>query len=156
MLILIWMTLLRYSSNLKNLTRVAQILLQIPKKASQFSMKLQIPQVTPTIFNREYISAKYSRKQAKIRPRKDITHTLDVQISDIWNTSSMRSRSKQLDNKAVLHVVDTHTHFNSAAFLQGHSVEDVWAAFLKCWDTIYVGFPEEMKVDQRSCFTSLR
>lgn len=61
-----------------------------------------------------------------------------------------------LDKKAVLHVVDTHTHFNSAAFLRGHTVEDVWNAFLKCWATIYVGFPEKIKVDQGSCFTSLR
>lgn len=61
-----------------------------------------------------------------------------------------------LDGKAVLHVVDAHTHFSGAEFLKGQSVEDVWEAFIQCWDSLYTGFPETIKVDQGSAFTSLR
>jgi len=61
-----------------------------------------------------------------------------------------------LDSKAVLHVVDIDTHFNSASFLQGQTVEHVWDAFLSCWTTLYTGHPEKVRVDQGSAFTSLR
>lgn len=51
---------------------------------------------------------------------------------------------------------DAQTHFNSAAFIVGHTVEHVWDAFLFCWATQYTGFPMPTKTDQGSCFTSLR
>ena len=61
-----------------------------------------------------------------------------------------------LEGKAILHVVDCHTHFNSASALIGHSVEDVWDAFVKCWSSLYTGYPKKIRVDQGSCFTSIR
>ncbi len=61
-----------------------------------------------------------------------------------------------LDRKALLHVVDTQTHYMSAAFLKGQTVEDVWEAFLFCWVTLYTGFPLRIRTDQGSAFTSLR
>lgn len=38
-----------------------------------------------------------------------------------------------LDGRAVLHVFDTATGFGNSDFLQGHSLEDVWAAFVTIW-----------------------
>ena len=61
-----------------------------------------------------------------------------------------------LEGKAILHVVDTRTHFSSAAFLDSQSVDGVWAAFLSAWTTLYVGYPSKMRVDQGSIFTSRR
>jgi len=61
-----------------------------------------------------------------------------------------------LDSMAVLHVVDTQTHFSSAIFLQGQSVEDIWYAFLECWVTLYSGYPDVIKVDQGPQFSSPR
>ena len=61
-----------------------------------------------------------------------------------------------LEGKAILHVVDCHTHFNSASALKGHSVEDVWEAFIKCWTSLYTGYPRKLRVDQGSAFTSIR
>lgn len=61
-----------------------------------------------------------------------------------------------IDNKAVLHVVDIDTHFNSAQFLKGNTVEQVWDAFLTCWSTLYIGHPNKIRVDQGSAFTSIR
>lgn len=61
-----------------------------------------------------------------------------------------------LGNKAVLHVIDTDTHFNSASILKGHSVEDVWKSFLSCWVTLYQGYPDTIHTDQGSAFTSVR
>lgn len=61
-----------------------------------------------------------------------------------------------LENKAVLHIVDIDTHFNSAQFLKGNTVEDVWDAFLSCWSTLYIGHPHKIRVDQGSAFTSVR
>ena len=56
--------------------------------------------------------------------------------------------------KPVLHVVDIGTNFNSAAFITGESAESCWHAFLKCWVTLYTGYPEYMKTDQGSIFKS--
>jgi len=61
-----------------------------------------------------------------------------------------------IDRKAILHVVDLATHYSAATFLKGQSVDHVWIAFLTCWVTIYPGFPNNMKTDQGSIFTSPR
>jgi len=61
-----------------------------------------------------------------------------------------------LNKHAVLHVVDTQTHFMSADFLRGGTVEDVWDSFITCWVTLYTGFPMKIRSDAGSCFTSVR
>ena len=61
-----------------------------------------------------------------------------------------------LNGKAVLHVVETQTHFSNAEILTGQSVEDVWRSFINCWASIYARFPSTMRLDQGSAFTSPR
>lgn len=61
-----------------------------------------------------------------------------------------------LDGKAILHIVDTATGFNAAEPLRGQLVEDVWNAFIYGWVTLYPGYPNKLKVDQGSVFTSAR
>ena len=61
-----------------------------------------------------------------------------------------------LERLPVLHVVDTQTHFSSATFLYGESVEAVWYAFLECWVTLYPGYPDKMRTDQGTQFKSPR
>jgi hypothetical protein len=39
-----------------------------------------------------------------------------------------------LDVEFALHVVDTATRFGAAVFLEGQDVEQVWSAFMECWD----------------------
>lgn len=78
-------------------------------------------------------------------PNEKIIFNREVALDLMW-----------LENKAVLHVVDIDTHFNSAKILSGQTVESVWEAFLECWTTLYTGFPDKIKVDQGSAFTSVR
>jgi hypothetical protein len=59
-----------------------------------------------------------------------------------------------LERLPVLHVVDTQTHFSSATFLYGESVEAVWYAFLECWVTLYPVHPYKMRTDQGTQFKS--
>lgn len=67
-----------------------------------------------------------------------------------------------LDSKAVLQIVDTATRFNAATFLDsngetyGQSVEGVWFAFIQTWVTMYTGYPNCIRTDQGSVFTSDR
>lgn len=61
-----------------------------------------------------------------------------------------------LDKKAALHVVDIDTHLNSAVFLKGRTVEQVWEAFNSFWTNLYTGHPQKIRVDQGSAFTSVR
>jgi hypothetical protein len=58
-----------------------------------------------------------------------------------------------IDGHKILHVLDTRTHFSSAVCLRSQSVEGVWAAFLHAWATLCIGYPNRMRVDQRSTFT---
>jgi hypothetical protein len=61
-----------------------------------------------------------------------------------------------LDGQATLHIVDTRTHFSSAAILKRQTVEGVWYAFLDAWATLYLGYPDTFKLDQGSVLTSPR
>ena len=67
-----------------------------------------------------------------------------------------------LDGKAVLHIVDTATRFSAATFLDSHgekygqSVEGIWLAFVMTWATMYTGYPNRLRTDQGSVFTSQR
>ena len=64
-----------------------------------------------------------------------------------------------LDGKALLHIVDTATRFSAAAFLDddfNQSVEGIWLAFIQIWCTMYTGYPNRIRVDQGSSFTSDR
>ena len=65
-----------------------------------------------------------------------------------------------LDGKAVLHVVDTATHFSTATFLDAHGLEygqtseGIWTAFMETWVLPYLGFPNRMRTDHGSAFVS--
>ena len=59
-----------------------------------------------------------------------------------------------IDGKAILHVVDAQTNYQNAVLLKGQSTEQVWDAFVEAWSTVYVGYPNKIKVDQGSVFTS--
>jgi hypothetical protein len=65
-----------------------------------------------------------------------------------------------LDGSAVLHVVDTATRFSAAGFLDDHgaaygqSVNGVWLAFIEIWCTMYVGYPNRLRTDSGSIFTT--
>ncbi len=67
-----------------------------------------------------------------------------------------------LDSKAVLHIVDTATRFSAATFLDSHgetygqSVDGIWLAFCMTWCTMYTGYPNRLRTDQGSVFTSDR
>lgn len=56
--------------------------------------------------------------------------------------------------KSVLHVIDADTHYSAARFLLGESTKDVWNAFIECWASVYLGFPDILKADRGSVFTS--
>lgn len=58
----------------------------------------------------------------------------------------------QKENPA-LHVVDTHTHFSAAIFIPTKSTKDIWNAFIACWASAYVGYPDIFRLDQESAFT---
>ena len=81
----------------------------------------------------------YSQKPQRFKvslPNEKTIFNREVSLDLMW-----------LGGKAVLHILDIYTHFNSAAFLKGQTVEHVWDAFLSCWSTLYTGHPSKMKVD---------
>jgi hypothetical protein len=75
-------------------------------------------------------------------------------VDDIVFNQEIRLDLIYIDGRPVLHVVDTGTTFESATFLDEQSFGSVWNAFLRCWSTMYVGFPTSMLTDQGSVFLS--
>lgn len=73
-----------------------------------------------------------------------------------------------VEGDAFLHVVDTATRFSATTFLDwkphsdgpekdyGQSVDGVWEAFIECWCTLYTGYPNRLRTDAGSIFTSPR
>jgi transposase InsO family protein len=67
-----------------------------------------------------------------------------------------------INEKDILHIVDTATRFSAATFLDsnlatyGRSVEGVWVALIETWFTVYTGYPNRLRVDAGSIFSSNR
>jgi hypothetical protein len=75
-------------------------------------------------------------------------------VDDIVFNQEIRLDLMYIDGRPVLHVVDTGTTFGAATFLDEQSFGSVWNALLRCWSTMYVGFPMSMLTDQGSVFLS--
>jgi hypothetical protein len=74
-------------------------------------------------------------------------------VDDIVFNQEIRLDLMYIDGRPVLHVVDTGTTFGAATFLE-EKFGSVWNALLRCWSTMYVGFPMSMHTDQGSIFLS--
>lgn len=61
-----------------------------------------------------------------------------------------------LDSKPVFHIVDTHTLFQNAAFVKYKTSECIWQTFLDCWATVYLGYPENIRLDHETSFNSVK
>jgi hypothetical protein len=67
-----------------------------------------------------------------------------------------------ISGKAILHIVDTAIRFSAATFIDsnlatyGQSVEVVWLAMMGTWFTVYTGYPNRLRVDAGSIFSSNR
>ena len=59
-----------------------------------------------------------------------------------------------LEGQPILHIVDTHTHFQNAIVLKSKSTRDIWDAFVEGWASVYMGYPNRMRVDQESSIMS--
>lgn len=51
-----------------------------------------------------------------------------------------------------MHIVDTHTGFQNATALRGKLPSEIWAMFVKCWATVYTGYPALILFDQEYGF----
>jgi hypothetical protein len=67
-----------------------------------------------------------------------------------------------INGKAVLHVIDSATRFNAATFLDSHSEsygqssDGICNAFIDIWCSIYIGYPDRLRIDSGSAFTSVK
>jgi hypothetical protein len=67
-----------------------------------------------------------------------------------------------INGKAVLHVIDSPTRFNATTFLDSHSKSygqssnGIWDAFIDIWCSIYAGYPDRLRIDSGSAFTSVK
>ena len=53
-----------------------------------------------------------------------------------------------IENRPVLHIVDSATHFSAACFLPDMSVKIVWSTIVECWASIYTRLPNRIRVEQ--------
>lgn len=59
-----------------------------------------------------------------------------------------------LRNAPVLHDLDTHTMLQNAEFIRGKSANKLWESFLPCWMTVFIAYPNTIRLDQESSFNS--
>jgi hypothetical protein len=84
-------------------------------------------------------------------------HLITTQFS-----SATMSRVWKPPGKAVLHVIDSATRFNAAIFLDSHSESygqsstGIRDAFIDICCSIYTGYPDRLRVDSGSAFTSVK
>lgn len=60
----------------------------------------------------------------------------------------------KINKQTALHMVDKDTKFGAAVFLESESSKAVWEAFLSEWVATYIGFPDEVTLDQGPQFQS--
>ena len=73
----------------------------------------------------------------------DIVFNNEVVVDLMW-----------LDGKPVLHIVDRGTHYSAASFVTDESAETTWNTLVRCWVSLYTGFPCIIAHDKGSLFTS--
>jgi hypothetical protein len=67
-----------------------------------------------------------------------------------------------INGNAFLHGIDIGTRFNAATFLDSHSesygqsLDGTWDAFIDMWCSIYTRYPDRLRVDSGSAFTSVK
>lgn len=76
-------------------------------------------------------------------PADEIVFNQEVAIDLVW-----------LAGRPVVHVVDTHTNYQNAEFVQSKAVDDLWQTFVKCWSSVYLVYPESIRLDQEASFNS--
>lgn len=59
-----------------------------------------------------------------------------------------------LDGAPILHIVDTHTHYQNAVFIRSNRAEDIWYASVEGWASLYLGYPNVIRLDQEDSFCS--
>lgn len=59
-----------------------------------------------------------------------------------------------LEKKLVLHIVENHTEFQNAIPISTKRAEDIWYEFVEGWASLYVGYPNLIRLDQESSFKS--
>lgn len=55
-----------------------------------------------------------------------------------------------LDEKPVLHVIDDRNNYWNAIFLRSKKEDHVWSAFVSCWASTNIGFPDKIRCYQES------
>ena len=76
-------------------------------------------------------------------PDNDIVYNHELELYLLW-----------LNGIPALNVVDTHNSFQNSIFVEDKTPEGLWKAFIECWTTVYLGFPNVMIVDQEASFHS--
>lgn len=82
--------------------------------------------------------------------------------NNIVSGDKVRIDTTFFDGDTALHIADTATRFSAATFLNkrnatfGQSVEEIWLAFVLTWSLAYSGYPNKLRTDPGSVFTSDR
>lgn len=121
-------------------------LLELIKRANPDSATKSVKELLHEISSacqtyREFRS-KQLRFKASISPN-ELVFNQSIYIHLLW-----------FDEQPVLHVIDDHTSFRNAAFIRSNSASDIWSAFVACWASNYIGFPGQIRSDQKSGVSS--
>lgn len=65
----------------------------------------------------------------------------EVKVDVVW-----------LEERPVLYIIDTHTHFQDAIPIGSKQSEKIWYECIKGWVSLYVGYPDVVRLEQEARF----
>lgn len=66
----------------------------------------------------------------------------------------LNANTDQMKKTPILHIIDTHIDFQNAEYPKGESARHVCDDFIEHWSAVYIGYPQKLKTDHGSIFTS--
>lgn len=59
-----------------------------------------------------------------------------------------------LSGNPVMQIIDTNTLYQTGEFIKSKSIDELWDTFIRCWATIFIGYPSKIRLDQETAFDS--
>ena len=72
---------------------------------------------------------------------------LTVCTEDLQFNHCVAADVMYLVGKTVIHAVDEATHFCAARFVKRKTSEEIWKTIMKCWNKVYLGPPDFLRID---------
>lgn len=76
-------------------------------------------------------------------PPDELVFNMELAIDLMW-----------LSGRPVMHIIDTHTLYQTGEFVKYKSAADLWDTVIRCWAKILIGYPNNIRIYYETAFDS--